>query len=69
MYSANFWKSVEAVAAPFNANGTRLAVELPRDPTHGDWTTNAALVLAKAAGKPPRAIASAAGPEGAAGCG
>lgn len=54
-----FLKSVEAVAAPFNPNGTRLAVELPRDPVHGDWTTNAALVLAKAAGKPPRAIAEA----------
>lgn len=52
-----FLTSVEAAAAPLNPQGQRLAVELPRDPAHGDWTTNAAMVLAKAAGKPPRAIA------------
>lgn len=32
-------------------------IELPRDPSHGDWTTSSALALAKQAGKPPRAIA------------
>ncbi|MDD5586120.1 MAG: arginine--tRNA ligase [Alphaproteobacteria bacterium] len=32
-------------------------VEPPRDPSHGDLATNAAMVLAKSAGKPPRAIA------------
>jgi arginyl-tRNA synthetase len=36
-----------------------LTVEPPRDPAHGDIATNAALVLAKQAGKPPRAIADA----------
>ena len=35
----------------------RVAVEPPRDPAHGEAATNAALVLAKAAGKPPMAIA------------
>jgi len=32
-------------------------VEPPRDSAHGDMATNAAMALAKAAGKPPRAIA------------
>jgi arginyl-tRNA synthetase len=32
-------------------------VEAPRDPKHGDAATNLALVLARAEGKPPRAVA------------
>jgi arginyl-tRNA synthetase len=35
----------------------RVAVEPPRDPAHGDLATNAAMVLAKPAGLPPRALA------------
>ena len=35
----------------------RVAVEPPRDPAHGDLSTNAAMVLAKPAGMPPRALA------------
>ena len=35
------------------------AVEAPRDPKHGDFALNAAMVLAKAAGKPPRELAAA----------
>ena len=34
-----------------------VAVEQPRDPSHGDLACNAAMVLAKAAGKKPRDIA------------
>ena len=34
-----------------------LAVEPPRDPSHGDLATNAAMVLAKPAGTNPRALA------------
>jgi len=34
-----------------------VAVEPPRDAAHGDMATNAAMVLAKPAGKPPRDIA------------
>ncbi len=34
-----------------------VAVEPPRDPAHGDLATNAAMVLAKAAGMNPRALA------------
>src|SRR5687768_9708643 len=35
----------------------RIAVEPPRDASHGDLATNAAMVLAKAAGQNPRALA------------
>ncbi|MDN2564821.1 arginine--tRNA ligase [Aquibium sp. A9E412] len=36
---------------------TRVSVEPPRDASHGDLATNAAMVLAKAAGEKPRALA------------
>ncbi|MFN5778259.1 MAG: hypothetical protein ACK44O_02135, partial [Novosphingobium sp.] len=34
-----------------------MTVEPPRDPSHGDLATNAAMVLAKPAGLNPRALA------------
>jgi arginyl-tRNA synthetase len=34
-----------------------ITLEAPKDASHGDLATNAAMVLAKAAGKPPRALA------------
>ncbi len=37
----------------------RVTVEPPRDPAHGDAATNAAMLLAKPAGRPPLAIAEA----------
>src|SRR5579863_9467045 len=37
---------------------SRIAVEPPRDPAHGDISTNAAMVLAKPAGMAPRALAA-----------
>src|SRR5689334_22356799 len=46
-------------ALPAGLDAARVTVEPPRDPAHGDLATNAAMVLAKAAGKPPRAIAEA----------
>ena len=36
----------------------RIVVELPRDPSHGDLSCNAAMVLAKALGVPPRQLAT-----------
>ena len=36
---------------------SRIAVEPPRDPSHGDLSLNAAMVLAKAASMPPRQLA------------
>ncbi|SHO60516.1 arginyl-tRNA synthetase [Pseudoxanthobacter soli DSM 19599] len=48
------------LADPVDAAGRlRFVVEPPRDPSHGDFATNAAMVLAKGAGKPPREIATA----------
>src|SRR5262245_46807537 len=38
---------------------SRVLVEPPRDPSHGDMATNAAMVLAKDAGAKPRALAEA----------
>ncbi|SMX22326.1 arginine--tRNA ligase [Boseongicola aestuarii] len=42
---------------PSGLSWGNVAVEPPRDASHGDMATNAAMVLAKGAGKPPRAIA------------
>jgi arginyl-tRNA synthetase len=46
-----------AGALPADLDPTRIAVEPPRDPAHGDLSTNAAMVLAKAARMAPRALA------------
>ena len=35
----------------------RLELAIPRDRSHGDWTTNLAMTLAKPLGRPPRALA------------
>lgn len=42
---------------PRGLDTSRIAVEPPRDPAHGDLSTNAAMVLAKPAGLAPRALA------------
>ncbi|MGB3313131.1 MAG: arginine--tRNA ligase [Albidovulum sp.] len=42
---------------PEGLDMANVAVEPPRDAAHGDMATNAAMVLAKPAGLPPRAIA------------
>lgn len=44
-------------AIPAGLDAGRVAVEPPRDPAHGDMATNAAMVLAKPAGLPPRDLA------------
>jgi arginyl-tRNA synthetase len=44
---------------PAGLDPARVAVEPPRDPAHGDVATNAAMVLAKAAGMKPRDLAEA----------
>ena len=40
-----------------SADLSRIVVEPPRDPTHGDMATNAAMVLSRDAGKKPRELA------------
>jgi arginyl-tRNA synthetase len=46
-------------ALPAGVDRRNVTVEPPRDPAHGDLATNAAMVLAKAAGTNPRALAEA----------
>ena len=51
----------EIVAAgdlPEGLNLDRINLEPPRDTSHGDMTTNAAMVLAKPAGMKPRDVAA-----------
>jgi arginyl-tRNA synthetase len=44
---------------PAGIDQSRVVVEPPRDPTHGDVATNDAMVLAKDAGRKPRELAEA----------
>ena len=48
--------SREGLISP-NLEYKNIVVEPPRDKSHGDMATNAAMVLSKASGKPPREIA------------
>src|SRR5690348_14074581 len=45
-------------AGQLKSDTPAFTVEAPRDPSHGDAATNLALVLARAEGKAPRAIAA-----------
>ena len=57
---ATMLASVQAATAAVLGSGadvSRIVVEPPRDPTHGDMATNAAMVLAKDAGKKPQELA------------
>src|SRR5271167_417062 len=51
-------RAAGAVLAP-GTDLSRIQVEPPRDASHGDIATNAAMVLAKDAGKKPRELAGA----------
>ncbi|MGN6142194.1 MAG: arginine--tRNA ligase, partial [Mesorhizobium sp.] len=60
-FTARITKAVEALDLK-DKEGTapdlsRIAVEPPRDASHGDLATNAAMVLAKPTGQNPRALA------------
>jgi arginyl-tRNA synthetase len=50
-------KMINAEELPLGIEFDNVTVEPPRDPLHGDMATNAAMVLAKPAGKKPREIA------------
>ncbi len=60
-YQAKVIEIIEGLAAagrlPRGLATGRLVVEPPRDPSHGDLATNAAMVLAKDAGMKPRDLA------------
>src|SRR6516162_6121497 len=44
---------------PPGTDGSRIAIDPPREAAHGDMATNAAMVLAKVAGRKPRELADA----------
>ena len=50
---------IAAGVLPAGIDLSRITVEPPRDASHGDMATNAAMVLAKDAGKKPRELADA----------
>ncbi len=56
--AANTALAADGVMPP-GLDQSRIVVEPPRDATHGDMATNAAMVLAKDAGKKPRDLAEA----------
>jgi arginyl-tRNA synthetase len=45
-------------AGKLNASSATVAIEAPKDSAHGDAASNVALTMARAEGKPPRAIAA-----------
>ena len=62
-YAAHVADALAALVAdgdlPAGLDFGNVTVEPPRDATHGDLSTNAAMVLAKPAGLKPREIATA----------
>src|SRR6478672_10317078 len=60
-FTARVTKAVEALDLKdkdgISPDLSRIAVEPPRDASHGDLATNAAMVLAKPTGQNPRALA------------
>ena len=66
-YSALLDEVLDALEAegalPAGLNRKPVAVEPPRDASHGDLATNAAMVLAKGAGTNPRALAALIAPK------
>ena len=55
--------ALDRVPAVADAPRSNVTVEPPRDPSHGDLSTNAAMVLAKGAGIAPRVLAEMLKPE------
>jgi arginyl-tRNA synthetase len=58
VHAANRALAAEGLLPP-DIDQSRVQVEPPREAAHGDMATNAAMVLAKAAGSPPRKLAEA----------
>lgn len=62
-YTGHLNTALDALEAagtlPVGLSRSNVTVEPPRDPSHGDLATNAAMVLAKGAGTNPRALAEA----------
>jgi arginyl-tRNA synthetase len=62
-FTAQLGAALDRVAAVADAPRSNVTVEPPRDPSHGDLSTNAAMVLSKGAGMAPRALAELLKPE------
>ena len=58
-YAAHVDAALDGVPAVAGLSRANVAVEPPRDASHGDLSTNAAMVLAKGAGIAPRVLADA----------
>ncbi|HTH29052.1 MAG TPA: arginine--tRNA ligase [Sphingobium sp.] len=62
-FATNIGAALDRLAAagviPAGLDRRAVTIEPPRDPSHGDMATNAAMVLAKPAGTNPRALAEA----------
>lgn len=56
---ASFARALESAGLSTPERLARLDFAIPRDPSHGDWTTNFCMLVAKEAGLAPRAIAEA----------
>ncbi len=56
-YTSHLNVALDQLPAVAGLDRANVAVEPPRDPSHGDLATNAAMVLAKGAGTNPRALA------------
>jgi arginyl-tRNA synthetase len=50
--------ALAAVVSELGADATGIQLERPRNPEHGDWSSNVAMVLAGRLGKPPREVAA-----------
>ena len=62
-FTAQLDAALDRVAAVADVPRANVTVEPPRDPSHGDLSTNAAMVLSKGAGLAPRALAELLKPE------
>src|SRR5262249_43838766 len=51
-------EAIERAGLP-PVEGTQLTWDVPREPSHGDYATNVAMLLAKTARRPPRQVAEA----------
>jgi arginyl-tRNA synthetase len=54
---ADFAKALEAAGLATPERLARLDFAIPRETSHGDWTTNFCMLVSKELGRPPRALA------------
>jgi arginyl-tRNA synthetase len=57
--AAGLLVALRAIGLDDAAEGAQIELAIPREPAHGDWSSNLALMLAKPVRRPPRALAEA----------